>query len=114
MRASIMSAAPTTTSQRSRMRMKRETTRPSCPVDVVAVQDHVHGERPAQPLHQPGRRLLALEGLHPGLGHEGVEALLALGQAAAGAWGDLVPPDAAEKAARIHRKRLRAVDMKFF
>src|SRR5215470_1788734 len=40
-----------------------------------------------------------------GLGDEEVEALLALGQAAAGAWGDLVPPDAAEKAARIHRKR---------
>jgi ribonucleoside-diphosphate reductase beta chain len=49
-----------------------------------------------------------------GLGHDEVEALLALGQAAAGAWGDLVPPDAAEKAVRIHRSRLRAVGMKFF
>ena len=49
-----------------------------------------------------------------GLGHSEVEALLALGQAAAGAWGDLVSPDAAEKAARIHRKRLRAVGIKFF
>ena len=49
-----------------------------------------------------------------GLGHDEVEALLALGQAAAGAWGVLVPPDAAEKAARIHRTRLRALDIKFF
>ena len=49
-----------------------------------------------------------------GLGHDEVEALLALGQAAAGAWGDLVSPDAAEKAARIHRTRLRALDIKFF
>ena len=49
-----------------------------------------------------------------GLGRDEVEALLALGQAAAGAWGALVPPDAAEKAARIHRTRLRALDIKFF
>jgi len=49
-----------------------------------------------------------------GLGHDEVEALLALGQAAAGAWGDLVSPDATEKAARIHRTRLRALDIKFF
>jgi ribonucleoside-diphosphate reductase beta chain len=49
-----------------------------------------------------------------GLGHDEVEALLALGQAAAGAWGDLVSPDAAEKAARIHRTRLRTLDIKFF
>lgn len=49
-----------------------------------------------------------------GLGHDEVEALLTLGQAAAGAWGDLVSPDAAERAVRIHRSRLRAVDMKFF
>jgi ribonucleoside-diphosphate reductase beta chain len=49
-----------------------------------------------------------------GLGHDEVEGILALGQAAAGAWGDLVSPDAAERAARIHRKRLRAVGMKFF
>jgi ribonucleoside-diphosphate reductase beta chain len=48
------------------------------------------------------------------LGHDGVEELLALGQAAAGAWGDLVSPDAAERAVRIHRKRLRAVDIQFF
>jgi ribonucleoside-diphosphate reductase beta chain len=49
-----------------------------------------------------------------GLGHDEVEALLALGQAAAGAWGDLVSPDAAGKAARIHQTRLRALDIKFF
>ena len=48
------------------------------------------------------------------LGHDEVEALLALGQAAAGAWGDLVSPDAAEKAVRIHRNRLRALNIKFF
>ena len=49
-----------------------------------------------------------------GLGRDEVEALLALGHAAAGAWGDLVSPDAAGKAARIHRTRLRALDIKFF
>jgi ribonucleoside-diphosphate reductase beta chain len=49
-----------------------------------------------------------------GLGRDEVEALLALGQAAAGAWGALVSPDAAERAARIHKNRLRAVDRKFF
>ena len=49
-----------------------------------------------------------------GLGHDEVEALLALGLAAARAWGDLVSPDAAERAVRIHRSRLRAVDIKFF
>ena len=49
-----------------------------------------------------------------GLGHDEVEALLTLGQAAAGAWGGLVSPEAAERAVRIHRSRLRAVDMKFF
>jgi ribonucleoside-diphosphate reductase beta chain len=49
-----------------------------------------------------------------GLAHHEVEALLALGQAAAGAWGDLVSPDAVEKAARVHRTRLRALDVKFF
>jgi ribonucleoside-diphosphate reductase beta chain len=48
------------------------------------------------------------------LGPDEVQALLRLGQEAAGAWGDLVPPDAAEKAARIHQRRLRAVDMKFW
>ncbi len=49
-----------------------------------------------------------------GLGRDEVEALLALGQAAAGAWGTLVSPDAAERAARIHRNRLRTLDIKFF
>jgi ribonucleoside-diphosphate reductase beta chain len=49
-----------------------------------------------------------------GLGRDEVEALLALGQAAAGAWGDLVSPGAAEKAARMHRTRLRTLDIKFF
>jgi ribonucleoside-diphosphate reductase beta chain len=48
------------------------------------------------------------------LGHDEGEALLALGQAAAGAWGDLVSPDAAERAVRIHRHRLRGVSMKFW
>lgn len=49
-----------------------------------------------------------------GLGHDEVEALLALGQDAAGAWGGLVPPDAVERAVRMHRSRLRTVGMKFF
>jgi ribonucleoside-diphosphate reductase beta chain len=49
-----------------------------------------------------------------GIGHGEMEALLALGLAAAGAWGDLVSPDAAERAVRVHRSRLRAVDIKFF
>ena len=49
-----------------------------------------------------------------GLGHDEVEALLTLGQAAAGAWGGLVSPDAVERAVRIHRTRLRALDIKFF
>lgn len=48
------------------------------------------------------------------LGRDEVEALLAQGQAAAGAWGDLVPPGAAERAVRIHRSRLRALSVKFF
>jgi ribonucleoside-diphosphate reductase beta chain len=49
-----------------------------------------------------------------GLGQDEVEAILALGQAAAGAWGDLVSPEAAERAVRMHRNRLRAVGRKFF
>jgi ribonucleoside-diphosphate reductase beta chain len=49
-----------------------------------------------------------------GIGHDEVEALLALGQEAAGAWGDLVSPAAADRAVRIHRSRLRAVDIRFF
>jgi ribonucleoside-diphosphate reductase beta chain len=49
-----------------------------------------------------------------GLGQDEMEALLALGQAAAGAWGDLVSPGAAERAVRIHRNRLRTVGIKFF
>lgn len=48
------------------------------------------------------------------LGQDEVEALLALGQAAAGAWGDLVSPDAAERAVNMHRNRLRASGRKFF
>ncbi len=43
-----------------------------------------------------------------------VRALLALGQAAAGAWGDLVSAGAAERAMRIHQRRLRAADMRFW
>ncbi len=49
-----------------------------------------------------------------GLGPDDVEAILTLGQAAAGAWGDLVSPEAADRAARMHRNRLRGVDRKFF
>ena len=49
-----------------------------------------------------------------GLGHDEVEALLTLGQAAAGAWGDLVSPAAVQRAVRIHRHRLRGVDIKFW
>ena len=49
-----------------------------------------------------------------GLGRDEVEALLVLGQAAAGAWGDLVSPEAAERSAHMHRNRLRAVGRKFF
>ncbi len=48
-----------------------------------------------------------------GLGQEEVEAILALGQAASGAWGDLVSPNAAERAVRMHRNRLRTVGRKF-
>ena len=48
-----------------------------------------------------------------GLGPDEVEAILALGQAAAGAWGDLVSPDAAERAVHMHRNRLRTVGRKF-
>ena len=48
------------------------------------------------------------------LGRDEVAALLALGRAAAGAWGDLVSPGAAERAVRIHQRRLRAADMKFW
>ncbi|HEY1819977.1 MAG TPA: hypothetical protein VGG83_08615 [Trebonia sp.] len=49
-----------------------------------------------------------------GLGQDEVEAILALGQAASGAWGDLVSPDAVNRAVRMHRNRLRAVGRKFF
>lgn len=49
-----------------------------------------------------------------GLGTDEVEAIVALGQAAAGAWGDLVSPDAAERAVQMHRNRLRSVGRKFF
>jgi ribonucleoside-diphosphate reductase beta chain len=48
------------------------------------------------------------------LDRDEVEALLALGQAAAGAWGELVSLDAAERAAQMHRNRLRSVGRKFF
>ena len=49
-----------------------------------------------------------------GLSQDEVEAILMLGKAAAGAWGDLVSPDAAERAVRMHRNRLRTVGRKFF
>ena len=48
------------------------------------------------------------------LGDDEIRELLTLGQAAAGAWGDLVSPDATERAVRIHQRRLRAADMKFW
>jgi ribonucleoside-diphosphate reductase beta chain len=48
------------------------------------------------------------------LSQEDVEAILALGQAASGAWGDLVSADAAERAVQMHRNRLRTVGRKFF
>jgi ribonucleoside-diphosphate reductase beta chain len=48
-----------------------------------------------------------------GLGPDEVEAILALGQAAAGAWGDLVSPGAAERAVHMHRNRLRTVGRRF-
>ena len=49
-----------------------------------------------------------------GLDHHEIEELLTLGQAAAGAWGDLISSDAAKRAVRMHGSRLRAVDIKFF
>jgi ribonucleoside-diphosphate reductase beta chain len=48
------------------------------------------------------------------LGHDEVQDLVTLGQDAASAWGDLVSPDAAERAAQMHRNRLRSVGRKFF
>jgi ribonucleoside-diphosphate reductase beta chain len=48
-----------------------------------------------------------------GMGQEEVEAILALGQAASGAWGDLVSPGAAERAVHMHRNRLRTVGRRF-
>ncbi|MBO0827464.1 MAG: hypothetical protein J2P24_06755, partial [Streptosporangiales bacterium] len=51
---------------------------------------------------------------HVGLTQDEAEDLLQLGQAAAGAWGDLVTAEAAERAATIHRRRLRNVGMRFF
>lgn len=48
------------------------------------------------------------------LGPDEVKALLKLGQSAAGAWGDLVSPAAAERAVRTHQRRLRAADMRFW
>jgi len=57
-----------------------------------------------------GTRLVQGAGLGPGE----VEELVTLGQAAAGAWGDLVSPEAAERSANMHRNRLRAVGRKFF
>jgi len=47
-------------------------------------------------------------------GPDEVKALLKLGQSAAGAWGGLVSPAGAERAVRIHQRRLRAVDMRFW
>jgi ribonucleoside-diphosphate reductase beta chain len=49
-----------------------------------------------------------------GLGEDEVDALLAQGQAAATVWGDLLPPDAVDRAAQLHRRRLRAVGLKFW
>lgn len=49
-----------------------------------------------------------------GLGQEEVDALLEQGRAAAGAWGDLVSADEAERSTRKHGHRLRAAGMKFW
>jgi ribonucleoside-diphosphate reductase beta chain len=49
-----------------------------------------------------------------GLGQDEVDALLAQGQAAAAAWGELLSPDAVERATKLHRRRLRAVGLKFW
>jgi ribonucleoside-diphosphate reductase beta chain len=45
---------------------------------------------------------------------EEVEGILTEGEAAAKAWGDLTPPDAIERAAQQHRRRLKAVGIKFW
>lgn len=46
-----------------------------------------------------------------GLSEEQVRRLLAEGEAAAGAWAELVPPDAVAEAALLHRRRLRAAGL---
>ena len=43
-----------------------------------------------------------------------MEELLREGEKASTAWGDLIPPGAVEKAAQLHRRRLKAVDIKFW
>ncbi|MQA15570.1 MAG: ribonucleotide reductase [Pseudonocardiaceae bacterium] len=48
------------------------------------------------------------------IGQDEADALLAEGQAAAAAWGDLISPDAVETAVRQHRRRLRATGIKFW
>src|SRR5690349_23369784 len=48
-----------------------------------------------------------------GIGQEEVEAILALGQSASGAWGDLVSPGAAERAVHMHQNRLQTVGRRF-
>ena len=47
------------------------------------------------------------------VGDEMVE-LLREGEKASAAWGDLIPPGAVEKAAQQHRRRLKAVNIKFW
>ncbi len=43
-----------------------------------------------------------------------LEQLLAEGQTAAKAWGNLIGPEAIESAAQLHRRRLKAVGIKFW
>jgi ribonucleoside-diphosphate reductase beta chain len=57
-----------------------------------------------------GTRLVQGSSLSP----DEVEEILTLGREASRAWGDLVTPEAAERAVNMHRNRLRSVGRKFF
>ncbi|MBQ6643281.1 MAG: ribonucleotide reductase [Saccharopolyspora sp.] len=43
-----------------------------------------------------------------------MEELLRAGEQASSAWGELISPDAIEKTAQLHRRRLKAVNIKFW
>jgi ribonucleoside-diphosphate reductase beta chain len=43
-----------------------------------------------------------------------MEELLREGEKASAAWGELIPPGAVDKAAQLHRRRLKAVNIKFW